>query len=77
MQNAATISKGVIGEHAKVVYGNFSVWKPLSRLRRFIETADWDKGHILNTGIDSACRCLLVAAFTCFFAHPILSIFMK
>jgi len=68
MQNVATISKGTLGEQAKASCEDFHIRKTLARFRRFIETADWDKGYLLNEGMDSFCRCLLVAAFIFFLA---------
>ena len=68
MQNVATIFKGVLREEAKPSCGDFSVRKTLARFRFFISTTDWDKGHLLNEGIDSFCRYLLAAAFVCFLA---------
>lgn len=68
MQNVATIFKGIVREEAKPSCRDFSARKALVRFRLFIGTTDWDKGHLLNGGIDSFCRYLLAAAFVCFLA---------
>jgi hypothetical protein len=65
MHNVATISKELADEHVKAAWENFSVWNFPSRFRRFIETADWDKGCLFNQVIDSASLYLLIAAFIC------------
>ncbi|MCK9362619.1 MAG: hypothetical protein M0P74_03310 [Syntrophales bacterium] len=76
MQNVATIFKGTISEQAKTSCGDFSFRIALARFRLFIKTTDWDKGYLLNGGIDSLCRYLLAAAFICFL-YPLVLIFIR
>jgi len=76
MQNVATIFKGTISKQANTSCGDFSFRIELARFRLFIKTTDWDKGYLLNDGLDSLCRYLLAAAFICFLA-PIALIFVR
>jgi len=68
MQNIATISKMTIGKRTESACEDFHLRESFARFRSFIQTADWDKGYILNEGIDKLCLYLLAAAFICFLA---------
>ena len=57
-----------IGKRAESACEDFCLREPFARFHRFIQTADWDKGYLLNEGIDNICRYLLAAVFICFLA---------
>jgi len=76
MQNAATISKGIMRKHSEVAQAHFPEWKPLIYFRRYLETTAWEKGRFLNEGLDSLCRYLIAAAFICFL-FPVVLMMVK
>lgn len=74
MQSAATIPKNILKNRHEADQIPFHIhkWNPLMRFRQHIETKPWEKGHLLNEGLDSLCQYLLATAFLCFLLPVIL-----